>query len=175
MSHSSLSSIRSAESLASATSTSSNMTAMDDAASKKKWEEIAESRKKMNCKIDLIKVTLKKMSESLERQKNVNKTVKDGVKDIVIWIEREEEDHQEIVGKETVYKQKLQTGVRDRQEDKVLNRAQAQIMTDIVLESERTSLKSTSNPKDDDKLEKRRAKKPLLDKENKKKQKKGEL
>ena len=89
----SLSSIESAESLVSTTSTSSNMTAMDVAASKK-LEEIAGWRKKMNCKIGLIKGRLKEMSEFFERPKIVNKTVKHGVKDIVLWIKHVEEDHQ---------------------------------------------------------------------------------
>ena len=37
------------------------------------------------------------MSNSFTIQKNVNKTVKDGVKDIVLWIERVELDHEEII------------------------------------------------------------------------------
>ena len=174
-SQSSLSSIGSAESLESAASTSSNMTAIDVAACKKKWEEIAELRKRMNCQIGLIKGRLKDMSHSLTVQKNVNMTVKDGVKDIVLWIERVELDHEEIIGKETAYQKMLQTAEEDRQERRtVLNRAHAQIMTNLVLQNERTSLKRVRNPKDDDNLEERRPKKPLLEKEGKKKQKKGE-
>ena len=65
------------------------MTAINTAASKKKWEEIAELRKRVN-----------EMSNSFGIQKNVNKSVKDGVKDIVLWIEHVEEDHLEIIGKE---------------------------------------------------------------------------
>ena len=97
-SESSLSSIESVKILVSATSTSSNMTAIAFAVSKKKWEEVAKLRKKMNCEIGLIKGRLKKMRESFERQKSVCKTVKDGVEDIVLWIEHVEEDHQEING-----------------------------------------------------------------------------
>ena len=43
------------------------------------------------------------MRDSFEVQKNVNRNVKDGVKDIVLWIEHVEIDHQEIIGKETAY------------------------------------------------------------------------
>ena len=66
----------------------------------------------------------------------------------------------------------LQTADKGRQErHKVLTRAQAQIMTNIVLQNKRASLKKTRNPKDDDNLEKMRSKKPLLEQEKKKKQK----
>ena len=44
-------------------------------------------------------------------------------------------------------------------------------MTNIVLQNERTRPKRTRNPHDDDNLDERRAKKPLLDKEKKKNQK----
>ena len=54
----------------------------------------------------------------MEVQKNVNKIAKDGVKDIVLWIEHMEEDHQEIIGKETAYQHR-------EERYKVLNRAQA--------------------------------------------------
>ena len=57
----------------------------------------------MNCKIGLIKEWLKEMRNCLKVQKIDNKTVKDGVKDIVLWIEHVEEDHQDIIRKETAY------------------------------------------------------------------------
>ena len=53
----------------------------------------------MNCKIGLIK----DMTASFEIRKNVERTVKDGVKDIVQCIAHIEEDHLEIIGKETAY------------------------------------------------------------------------
>ena len=37
------------------------------------------------------------MRDSFEVQNNVNRTVKDSVKDIVLWIERVELDHEEII------------------------------------------------------------------------------
>ena len=80
-----------------------------------------------------------------------------------------EDDHQEIVGKETAYQQSLETAEKGREErHKMLNRAQAQILTNVVLQNERSSLKRTRSPKDDDNPEKRRPKKPLLEKDRKK-------
>ena len=120
-----------------AASTSSNMTAIDVAVCKNKWEEIAELRKRMNCQIGLIKGRLKKMSNSFTVQKTVNKTVKDGVKDILLWIERIELGHEEIIGKETSYQRMLRTAEEDRQERRtVLHRAHAKIMTNLVLQNE---------------------------------------
>ena len=52
------------------------------------------------------------MTASIEKYKNFNKTVKDGVKYIVLWTEHIEEDHQEILGNETSYQQ---TAEKDRQ------------------------------------------------------------
>ena len=78
------------------------MTDIDGAISKKKCEEIAKLRKRMHCKIGLFKQRLKEMNESFHRQKNVNRTVKDGVNELLIWIDQMEDDHQEI-GKETAY------------------------------------------------------------------------
>ena len=47
----------------------------------------------------------------------------------------------------------------------VLNRAQAQIMTKIVRQNERVSLKRTRYTKDDENHEEWSAKKPLVEKE----------
>ena len=112
------------------------------------------------------------MRDPFEIQKNVNKTVKDGVKDIVLWIEQVEKDHPEIIEKKTAYQQMLQTTEKDRQErHKLLNRTQAQIMTKIVIQNERANLKRTRNLKDDDNLDEWRSNKPLVEKEKKKNQK----
>ena len=56
----------------------------------------------------------------------------------------------------------------------MLNRAQAQIMTNIVLQNERFSLKRTRSPKDDDNPQEKRPKKPLLKKDRTKKPKEKE-
>ena len=62
------------------------MTAIDVVVCKRKWEEIAQLRKKRKCKIGLIKTTLTNMAASFHIQKKVNSTVKDGVKNIRNWI-----------------------------------------------------------------------------------------
>ena len=69
------------------------MTEIDGAIFEKKWEEIANLRKRMHCNIGLFKQRLKEMKESFEIQKNVNRTNKDGVKDLIIWIDQMEYDH----------------------------------------------------------------------------------
>ena len=79
------------------------MTAINVAFSKKKKEEIAELRKMINCKIGVIDKRQIDMRASFETQKNVNRTVKHGVKYIVPYIEHVEENHEEIIGKETAY------------------------------------------------------------------------
>ena len=61
----------------------------------------------------------------------------------------------------------------------MLNRAssvksQAQMLTNIVLQNERSSFKRTRSPKDDDNPEERRPKKPLLKKKQTKKLKEKE-
>ena len=90
-------------------------------------------------------------------------------------IDQIEDDHQEIVGKETAYQQSLETAEKGREErHKMLNRAEAQILTNIVLQNERSSLKRTRSPKDDDNPEERRPKKPLLQKDQTKKPKEKE-
>ena len=89
---------------------------MDVLVCKRKCKEIVELSKKMSCKIGLIKVRLMEMKAYLEIQKNFNKTVEDGIKDIVLSIEHVEENHQEIIGKETAYQQTLQIAGKDRQE-----------------------------------------------------------
>ena len=58
----------------------------------------------------------------------------------------------------------LQTAEQDRYEGhKVLNRDQTQIITNIVLQNKKASLKRTRKPKDDGNLEERRLKKPLME------------
>ena len=94
------------------------------------------------------------------------------INQVVLWIKRVGLDHEDIIRKETACQQMLQTAEADRQErHKVLNRAQAQIMTNIVLQKEKTRIKTTRNAKYDDNLEERRPKKPLLEKVRKKNQK----
>ena len=52
-----------------------------------------------------------------------------------------ENDHQEI-GEESAYQQSLETAKKGREErHKMLNRAQAQILTNVGLQNERSSLK----------------------------------
>ena len=106
---------------------------------------------------------------STSSNKNVNKTVMEGVKDIVLWIEHVEEDQQVIIVKETAYQQMPQTAEKDGQERH--NIAQAQIMTNIVLQNERASLKRTRYQKNDDNLEDRRSKILCWKKRKKKKHK----
>ena len=88
------------------------------------------------------------MSDSFEVRKNINRTVKDGLDQT--RRDRSRRNNRQ----ETVYQQMLQIAEEDRQERrKVLNRARAQIMTNIVIQNEKTSLKRTCNPKDDGNLE----------------------
>ena len=91
------------------------------------------------------------MKKSFGTQKNVNRTVKDEVKYLLIWIYQMQDDHYEIVAKETAYQQSLETAEKGREKrHKMLNRAQARILTNIVLLNERSSLKRTRSLNNDD-------------------------
>ena len=93
------------------------------------------------------------MKASFEKQ-NISMIVKDGVKLIKNWIEHINDGHEEIIVKETAYQQTVQTAEKDRQErNKVRNRAQAQLVNNIVLQNEKANLKRARDPRDEDKLE----------------------
>ena len=72
--------MQSAESNGSAASAFSNASADAVRIDKKKWAEIVELRREQVANIDRIKVEVQAMIDKCNIQKNVNMTIKDGLK-----------------------------------------------------------------------------------------------
>ena len=141
-SQSSLLSVQSAGSYESAVSAFSNASPDAVKALKSFWEEIDELRLEQERNINDIKVELQAMTDSFNVQKNVNMTIKEGLKKIRQLVDAIDRDHQSAKAKEDFY-QRLQDDCEDLRQDKrkTRERLHAKVLRNVVLASNVSDLR----------------------------------
>ena len=95
------------------------------------WEEIAELRLQQESNIDLIKAELQGMTDSCNVQKNVNMTIKEGLKKIGQLDRKLQEDCEDL-----------------RQDRTKTERLQAQVMWNVVLASKEATKRKRPSPEE---------------------------